>query len=69
MKNYTTHLMADTANGVQVVDPIDHPEADWELSVSDFTDKLDGLEDGEMAFFAADPDQLDGIKAAYAFSD
>lgn len=63
--NYTTHLVADTANGVQKADPIDYPEADWELSLEDFLNRLKSLDEGEQAFFAADPEQLEIIENEY----
>lgn len=39
-------LMADTANGVQIVDICDYPEADM-LSGRDFLNSLSTLEDGK----------------------
>jgi hypothetical protein len=63
------HLMADTANGIQVVDPVDYPDADWELSLSDFHSALSRLEDGEQAFFAANPDEVAYLKGEYEISE
>lgn len=47
----TIHLMADTANGVQKIDPIDFPDADWELNSWDAIKMLRSVEDGEELFF------------------
>lgn len=65
MSNHTTHLMADTANGVQVVDPVDFPDADW-IGFNDFMSSLRGLDDGEQLFAIADPDQLETLSKDYS---
>lgn len=62
---YTTHLMADTANGIQKVDPVDFPEASWELSLRDFKDAIRTLDDGGAVFYAATPDQTEELEAEY----
>jgi hypothetical protein len=69
MSTYIKHLMADTENGIQVVDPVDYPDADWELSLGDFQSALPRLEDGEQAFFAANPDQFAELQAEYGISE
>jgi hypothetical protein len=69
MSTYIKHLMADTANGIQVVDPVDYPDADWELSLGDFQSALSRLEDGEQAFFAANPDEVAYLEGEYEISE
>ena len=69
MSTYIKHLLADTATGIQVVDPVDYPDADWELSLCDFRSVLSTLEDGEQAFFAANPDEVAELEAEYGISE
>lgn len=42
-------LLADTANGVQVVDIVDYPEAEL-LNAHEFVMQLSDLKDGEEVF-------------------
>jgi hypothetical protein len=45
------YLVADTANGVQKIDPFDFPDAHWELNPWHAIKMLKRLEDGEELFF------------------
>lgn len=59
-----TYLMADTASGVQVIDLIDFPDAEI-LGFGTFRESLKSLDDGEVIFTSADPEQLSAIEAEY----
>lgn len=64
-----TYLMADTASGVQVIDLtlidlIDFLDAEI-LGFGTFRESLKSLDDGEVIFTCADPEQLSAIEAEY----
>lgn len=52
-------LMADTANGVQLVDICDYPEAEM-MNPADFLGSLKSLDDGETIFTQVLPAGTDG---------
>lgn len=61
---YVTHLMATTANGVEIVNPFDYPEMEL-TNFRDFMNELPTLSDDEVIFTAVDPEELDEIKGEY----
>ena len=61
---FVTHLMATTANGVEVVNPFDCPDMEL-MSFRDFMNELSSLSDDEVIFTAADPDELEEVKSEY----
>ena len=62
-----TALMATTANGVEIVDSVDHHEADW-LQFADFVESLRDLDDGECVYMLADPDEVEQIRKEYGIN-
>lgn len=44
-----TTLMADTANGIQVIKAEDHPKA-WYMTFDDFIEALPRMKDGEVIY-------------------
>ena len=62
---FVTHLMATTANGVEVINPFDYPEMEL-TSFRDFMNELPSLGDDEVIFTAVDPDELEEVKSEYA---
>ena len=63
---YITHLMATTANGIEVVtDLLDYPEMEL-MSFRDFESELSSLSDGEVIFTAVEPDELEELKQNYS---
>ena len=62
---YVTHLMATTANGVEIVNPFDYPEMEL-TNFRDFMNELSSLADDEVIFTAVDPEELDEIKGEYS---
>ena len=64
MSNFTTYLMATTANGVEEIDMVDYPDAEW-LSFGDFMDAISDLGDYEVVFCAVDPEQLEQVESEY----
>ena len=61
---FVTHLMATTANGVEVVNPFDYPDMEL-MSFRDFMNELLSLSDDEVIFTAVDPEELEEIKSEY----
>ena len=61
---YVTHLMATTANGVEIVNPFDYPEMEL-TNFRDFMNELSSLADDEVIFTAVDPDELEEVKSGY----
>lgn len=61
---YVTHLMATTANGVEVINPFDYPEMEL-TNFRDFMSELQSLNDDEVIFAAVDPDELEEVKSEY----
>ena len=62
---YVTHLMATTANGVEIINPFDHPEMEL-TNFRDFMNGLQSLGDYEVIFTAVDPDELEEVKCEYS---
>ena len=62
---YVTHLMATTANGVEIVNPFDYPEMEL-TTLRDFMNELPTLSDDEVIFTAVDPEGLEEIKSEYS---
>ena len=61
---YVTHLMANTANGVSIINPFDYPEMEL-TDFRDFIRELPRLSDDETIFTAVNPDELDELKQDY----
>ena len=61
---FVTHLMATTANGVEVVNPFDYPDMELE-NFRDFMNDLSSLSDDEVIFTAVDPDEFEEVKSEY----
>ena len=61
---FVTHLMATTANGVEVVNPFDYPEMEL-MNFRDFMNELSSLYDDEVIFTAVEPDELEEVKSEY----
>ena len=62
---YVNHLMATTANGVEIVNPFDYPEMEL-TTLRDFMNELPTLSDDEVIFTAVDPEGLEEIKSEYS---
>ena len=62
---FVTHLMATTANGVEVVNPFDYPDMEL-MNFGDFMNDLSSLSDDEVIFTAVDPDELEEVKSGYS---
>ena len=62
---FVTHLMATTANGVEVINPFDYPDMEL-MNFRDFMNELSSLYDDEVIFTAVDPEELDEIKCEYS---
>ena len=62
---YVTHLMATTANGVEIINPFDYPEMEL-TNFRYFMNELQSLGDYEVIFTAVDPDELEEVKGEYS---
>ena len=61
---FVTHLMATTANGVEVINPFDYPDMEL-MNFRDFMSELSYLSDDEVIFTAVDPEELEEVKSEY----
>lgn len=64
--SYVTHLKATVTSGIEVVDYIDYPDAEWELCLEDFLSELPYAGKDDEMFFIATPDDLEVIKKDYS---
>lgn len=67
MHDKLIHVMADTANGIQVIDAADQPKVNW-LAFDDFFEQLPTLQDDELLFCSVNVQQLEQLKNDYGVS-
>ena len=64
MNTEIKHVMADTANGIQIIDYDFQPTVNW-LIFDDFLSQLPTLQDDELLFSAVNAEQLAQLENEY----